>query len=69
MTSLEEYLLTCPKKKFERLYLDSLDTDIEDFARYERVRCIRHLSVYNLITVEHKKYPLKNSGSCKNNKG
>ena len=54
MTSLEEYLLTCPKKSFEKLYLDSLDTDIEDFARYERVRCIRHLSVYNLITVEHK---------------
>ena len=54
MTSLEEYLLTCPKKSFEKLYLDSLDTGIEDFARYERVRCIRHLSVYNLITVEHK---------------
>lgn len=54
MASLEEYLLTCPKKNFGRLYLDSLDTDIEDFARYERIRCIRHLSVYDLITLEHK---------------
>ena len=53
MVLLEEYLLTCPKKKFERLYLDSL-TDDEDFAKYERARCIRHLSIYNIITTEHK---------------
>ena len=54
MVSLEEYLLTCPKKNFERLYLDSLDTGVEDFGKYERIRCIRHLSIYDLITSEHK---------------
>lgn len=54
MTSLEEYLLTCPKKSFERLYLNSLDTGIDDFARYERARCVRHLSLYDLLTLEHK---------------
>lgn len=59
MASLEEYLLTCPKKKFERLYLNSLATGIDDFARYERIRCIRHLSIYDLLTLEHKKDPLK----------
>ena len=59
MVSLEEYLLTCPKKSFERLYLDSLNTDVEDFDRYEKVRCIRHLSIYSLITSEHKKRPAK----------
>mgnify|MGYP000891916730 CR=1 FL=1 len=63
MVSLEEYLLTCPKKSFERLYLDSLNTDSEDFAKYERARCIRHLSIYSLITSEHKKRPAKNSKS------
>ena len=54
MVSLEEYLLTCPKTNFERLYLDSLDAGSEDFARYERIRCIRHLSIYDLITSDHK---------------
>ena len=54
MTSLEEYLLTCPKNKFEKLYFDSLDTGIDDFARYEKVRCIRHLSLYDLLTLGHK---------------
>lgn len=54
MVSLEEHLLTCPKKNFERLYLDSLDTGVEDFGKYERIRCIRHLSIYDLITSEHK---------------
>ena len=51
MVSLEGYLLTCPKKNFERLYLDSLDAGVQDFDKYERVRCIRHLSIYNLITL------------------
>ena len=55
MVSLEEYLLTCPKKSFERLYLDSLNTGDKDFDRYERIRCIRHLCIYNLITLGHKK--------------
>lgn len=59
MVSLEEYLLTCPKKSFERLYLDSLNTNDDNFDRYERIRCIRHLSIYSLITLEHKKDPLK----------
>ena len=59
MVSLEKYLLTCPKKSFERLYLDSLNTDNDDFDRYEKVRCIRHLSIYSLITSEHKKRPAK----------
>lgn len=59
MVLLDKYLLTCPKDSFKRLYLDSLDTDTEDFARYERIRCIRHLSIYNLITLEHKKRPAK----------
>ena len=54
MVSLEEYLLTCPKTNFERLYLDSLNTGVEDFARYERIRCIRHLSIYSLITLGNK---------------
>lgn len=63
MVSLEKYLLTCPKKDFERLYLDSLNTDNDDFDRYEKVRCIRHLSIYSLITSEHKKDLLKNSKS------
>lgn len=62
MVSLEEYLLTCPKKDFERLYLDSLNTD-DDFDIYERARCKRHLSIYSLITSEHKKRPAKNSKS------
>ena len=53
MTSLEEYLLTCPEKSFERLYLDSLGTGIENFGLYEKARCIRHLSLYDLITSEH----------------
>jgi hypothetical protein len=53
MVSLEEYLLTCPKKDFERLYLDSLNTD-DDFDTYERARCKRHLSIYSIITSEHK---------------
>ena len=54
MVSLEGYLLKCHKKNFERLYLDSLDTGVEDFGKYERIRCIRHLSIYDLITSEHK---------------
>ena len=53
MTSLEEYLLTCPKKSFERLFLKSLKSD-DEFAKYEKARCIRHLSLYDLITFEHK---------------
>lgn len=53
-TMVEEYLLTCPIKKFEKLYLDSLDTGIENFGIYEKARCIRHLSLYDLITSEHK---------------
>jgi hypothetical protein len=53
MVSLEEYLIACPKKKFERLYLASL-TDDDDFAKYERARCIRHLSLYSIITLGHK---------------
>lgn len=59
MVSLDEYLLTCPKNSFERLYLDSLNTDDDDFDRYERIRWIRHLSIYNLINLEQKKDPLK----------
>lgn len=55
MVSLEEYLLTCPKKSFERLYLDSLNTGDGNFNKYEKIRCIRHLSIYNLITLGHKK--------------
>ena len=54
MVSLEEYLLTCSKNNFERLYLDSLDAGVKDFDKYERIRCIRHLSIYSLITSEHK---------------
>ena len=54
MVSLEGYLLTCPKKNFERLYLDSLNAGVKDFNKYERIRCIRHLSIYSLITSEHK---------------
>ena len=50
MASLKEYLLTCPKKNFKRLYLDSLSTKDDTFARYEKIRCIRHLSIYSLIT-------------------
>ena len=53
MVSLEKYLLTCPKREFERLYLDSLNTDSENFAKYERARCIRHLTLYDIITLEH----------------
>ena len=51
MVLLDKSLLICPKKKFKRLYLNSLDTDSADFAKYERARCIRHLSLYNLITL------------------
>ena len=47
---IKDYLLACPKKTFERKYLNSLNADSEDFARYERARCIRHLSIYSLIT-------------------
>ena len=54
MVLLDKYLLTCPEKKFKRLYLNSLYTDSEDFAKYERARCVRHLSLYSIITV-HKK--------------
>lgn len=54
MESLEDYLLTCPEKTFKKLYLDSLNTGIDDFAKYEKARCIRHLSLYDLITSEHK---------------
>ena len=50
---LDKSLLICSKKKFKRLYLDSLADD-KDFAKYERARCIRHLSVYEIITTEHK---------------
>lgn len=53
MTSLEEYLLTCPKEKFERLYLDSLNTGIDNFTIYEKARCIRHLSIYTILTLNH----------------
>ena len=49
MVLLDKSLLICPKKKFKRLYLNSLDTDSADFAKYERARCIRHLSLYSLI--------------------
>ena len=51
MTSLENYLLTCPEKTFKKLYLDSLNTGIDNFASYEKIRCIRHLSLYDLITL------------------
>ena len=54
MVSLDKYLLTCPEKKFKRLYLNSLVTDSEDFAKYERARCVRHLSLYSIVTLEHK---------------
>ena len=54
MTSLEDYLLTCPEKTFKKLYLDSLNTGIDNFAKYEKARCIRHLSLYDLITFDHK---------------
>lgn len=60
MVSLGIYLLTCPKKTFKRLYLDSLEAGSEDFAKYERARCIRHLSIYSIISLEHKR-PAKNS--------
>ena len=55
----EEYLLTCPKDSFEKLYLDSLDTGLENFGKYEKVRCIRHVSLYDIVT--YKKRPAKNS--------
>lgn len=54
MASLEDYLLACPKDSFEKLYLDSLDTDLENFGKYEKARCIRHVSLYDIITLEHK---------------
>ena len=51
MVSLDNSLLIGPASAFKRLYLDSLDTDTKYFAKYERVRCIRHLSLYSLITL------------------
>ena len=51
MVLLDRYLLICSKKKFKRLYLSSLYTDSEDFAKYERARCVRHLSLYSIITL------------------
>lgn len=53
MTSLEEYLLTCPEKTFKKLYLDSLNAGIDDFTIYEKARCIRHLSIYTILTLNH----------------
>lgn len=61
MLLLEDYLLTCSKKDFAKSYFDSIDTT--DFADHERLRCIRHFSVYSLIALEHKKRPAKNSES------
>ena len=61
MASLEDYLLTCPKDSFEKLYLDGLDADLENFGKYEKVRCIRHVSLYDIVTSNHKKRPAKNS--------
>lgn len=61
MTSLEEYLLTCPKDSFEKMYLDSLDTGLENFGKYEKVRCIRHISLYDIVTLDRTKRPAKNS--------
>ena len=51
MVSLDKSLLTCPKKRFKRMYLNSLNTGSADFAKYERVRCIRHLNLYSLLTL------------------
>lgn len=51
MASLEEYLLTCPKDRFEKMYLDSLDTGLKNFGKYEKVRCIRHISLYDIVTL------------------
>lgn len=44
-------------KDFAKLYFDSINTD--RFADWEKARCIRHLSLYNLIALEHKKRPAK----------
>ena len=57
MLLLKNYLLTCPKKDFAKLYFDSLNTS--NFADYERIRCIRHLNIYSLLTLDHKKRPAK----------
>lgn len=46
-------------KDFAKLYFDSINTS--RFADWEKARCIRHLSLYSLIVLEHKKDPLKNS--------
>lgn len=57
MLLLENNLLTCSKKDLAKLYFDSINTN--RFADYERIRCIRHLSLYNLITLAHNKRPTK----------
>lgn len=53
MLLLENDLLTCSKKDLAKLYFDSSNTN--RFADFERIRCIRHLSLYSLITLAHNK--------------
>ena len=57
MLLLEDYLLTFSKKDLAKLYFDSINTN--RFAAYERIRCIMHLSLYSLITLEHNKRSAK----------
>lgn len=61
MSLLGHYLLICSKKDFAKLYFDSINTN--HFADYERIRCMRHLSLCSLIALEQNKDPLSNSES------